>query len=162
MYPASDGCWVTLAMPDTDSYWPAFSEIMGLDVADPRFDTHEKRCVENRVEMLQVLEEIFKKQSSDHWREQLLAKQLPADVIEMYDYPATDENAAANRYILNLDHPSLGPIQSLGFPIYMSDSPARLRSMAPCRGQHSAEILHEQLGHRDAEIENFEAKKTIA
>jgi crotonobetainyl-CoA:carnitine CoA-transferase CaiB-like acyl-CoA transferase len=162
MYPASDGCWVTLAMPDTDSYWPAFSEIMGLDVADPRFDTHEKRCVENRLEMLQVLEEIFKKQSSDHWREQLLAKQLPADVIEMYDYPAADENAAANRYVLNLDHPSLGPIQSLGFPIYMSDSPARLRSMAPCRGQHSAEILHEQLGHRDAEIENFEAKKTIA
>jgi crotonobetainyl-CoA:carnitine CoA-transferase CaiB-like acyl-CoA transferase len=34
----------------------------------------------------------------------------------------------------------------------MSESPARLRSMAPCTGQHSAEVLQERLGYTDAEI----------
>ncbi len=157
MYPSADGRWVTLAMPDTDKYWPAFAEIMGLDVDDPRFDSHEKRCGEHRLEMMQVLEERFSSQPGSHWKRELDAKRLPADVIEKYDYPASDPNAAANRYILNLEHPTHGAIQSLGFPIYMGEGPARLRRMAPCTGQHSAEILHERLGYTDARIEELEA-----
>ena len=43
----------------------------------------------------------------------------------------------------------------------MSESPARLRSMAPCVGQHSAEILQERLGYADAEIEALSAKGAI-
>ena len=161
MYPSSDGRWVTLAMPDTDKYWPAFAEIMDLDVEDPRFDSHEKRCGENRLEMMQVLEELFSRQPGSHWKRALDEKQLPADVIEKYDYPASDQIAAVNRYILNLDHPSHGAIQSLGFPIYMSESPARLRGMAPCVGQHSAEILQERLGYTDAEIEALSSSGAI-
>jgi len=161
MYPSSDGCWVTLAMPDTDKYWPAFSGIVGLDVDDARFDSHEKRCGDHRLEMMQVLEELFGRQPGSHWKRELDEKQLPADVIQKYDYPASDHIAAVNRYVLNLDHPSHGAIQSLGFPVYMSESPARLRSTAPCIGQHSAEILQEQLGYSDAEIEALEASGTI-
>ncbi|MBW2270804.1 MAG: CoA transferase [Deltaproteobacteria bacterium] len=161
MYPSADGLWVALAMPDTGRYWPAFSGIVGLDVDDPRFDTHEKRCGENRLEMLQVLDELFRKQPGAHWKQELEANQLPADVIESYDYPTTDHNAALNRYILNLDHPTHGAIQSLGFPIYMSESPARLRNMAPCTGQHSAQILQEVLGYPSAQIEAFEASGII-
>jgi formyl-CoA transferase len=157
MYPSADGRWVTLAMPDTGKYWPAFAEVVGLDVDDPRFDTHEKRCGEHRLEMMQVLEQRFTTQPGSHWKQALDAKRLPADVIEKYDYPAADHNAAANRYILNLDHPSHGAIQSLGFPIHMSESAARLRGMAPCVGQHGAEILQERLGYTVARIEELEA-----
>jgi formyl-CoA transferase len=161
MYPSADGRWVTLAMPDTDKYWPAFAGIVGLDVRDPRFDSHEKRCGENRLELMQVLEACFLQHSGSHWKHQLEAHRLPAEVIEKYDYPAADPAAAANCYILNLEHPTHGKLQSLGFPIYMSDSPARLRNAAPCVGQHSAEILQERLGYSDAEIEALEAAGTI-
>jgi crotonobetainyl-CoA:carnitine CoA-transferase CaiB-like acyl-CoA transferase len=82
-------------------------------------------------------------------------------VIQTYDYPVDDPSAKANRYILDLEHPSFGAIQSLGFPIYMSDSPARMRRLAPAVGQHSAEILQERLGYSDAEIERFEQDGTI-
>ena len=161
MYPSADGRWVTLAMPDTDKYWPAFAEIMGLDVDDTRFDSHEKRCGEHRLEMMQVLEESFSTRPGSHWKRELDEKQLPADVIEKYEYPASDPIAAANRYILSLEHPTHGSIQSLGFPIYMSESPARLRSMAPCVGQHTAEILQERLGYTDAEIEALTATGAV-
>jgi crotonobetainyl-CoA:carnitine CoA-transferase CaiB-like acyl-CoA transferase len=161
MYPSADGPWVTLAMPDTDKYWPAFAEIVGLDVDDPRFDTHEKRCGENRLEMMQVLDERFGKQPGAHWAKVLAEKQLPADVIQTYEFPVDDAIAKANRYILDLEHPSLGGIQSLGFPIYMNETPARLRRLAPTKGQHSAEILQERLGYDDAEIEAFEQDGTI-
>jgi crotonobetainyl-CoA:carnitine CoA-transferase CaiB-like acyl-CoA transferase len=161
MYPSADGPWVTLAMPDTDKYWPTFAEVVGLEVDDPRFDSHEKRCGENRLEMMQVLDELFAKHPGSHWQKLLAEKRLPADVIQTYDYPVDDPSAKANRYILDLEHPSFGAIQSLGFPIYMSDSPARMRRLAPAVGQHSAEILQERLGYSDAEIERFEQDGTI-
>jgi crotonobetainyl-CoA:carnitine CoA-transferase CaiB-like acyl-CoA transferase len=156
-YPSADGHWVTLAMPDTDKYWPVFAEIMGLAVDDPRFDSHEKRCGEHRIEMMKVLEERFTQKPAAHWKQQLDAKKLPADVIEAYDYPSADPIALANRYILNLDHPSFGEIQSLGFPIHLANSPPRLRNLAPCVGQHTAAILQERLGYSDAEIEALTA-----
>ncbi len=35
MYMSADGLWVTLTMPDTDRWWPAFAPLVDLDVADP-------------------------------------------------------------------------------------------------------------------------------
>ena len=145
-YPCADGRWVTLAMPDTDRWWPIFCEIVGLELDDPRFDSHEKRCGENRLEMMQVLDERFSEQPGSHWEKQFAEKQLSADLIETYAYPAGCQQARANRYVLDLDHPSYGKVMSLGFPIMMSDSPARLRSMAPCRGQHTEEVIEDFLG----------------
>ena len=146
MYPCSDGRWVTLAMPDTDKYWPAFAEITELDVDDPRFDTHEKRCEENRLEMLALLEEIFHAKPGSHWKSELDRKQLPADVIERYAYPASDTAAEANRYIVNVDHPVAGSVKSLGFPVHMAAHPAEIRRRAPAPGEHTEEILGELRG----------------
>ena len=64
-------------------------------------------------------------------------------MIEEYAYPASDEQALRNRYVLELAHPHLGAIKTLDFPIFMSDSPAQLRGLAPCVGQHSGKVLHE-------------------
>jgi crotonobetainyl-CoA:carnitine CoA-transferase CaiB-like acyl-CoA transferase len=162
LYLAQDGLWVTLTMPDTDRWWPGLAEIVGLDPADPRFDSHEKRCEENRLELIRVLEEAFQRQPAAHWRKTFTERQLSADVIEEFSFPAGDEQARLNRYILELEHPSVGRVKTLGFPIYMSDSPARLSRTAPCLGQHSAEILHERLGYSEDRVCALEASGVIA
>lgn len=160
-YPTSDGRWVTLTMPDSDRWWPAFSEVMGLDVDDPRFDTHDKRCGESRHEMMHLLDELFSQRPAAYWRTRFDELQLSADIMEKYDYPAQYQQAFINHYILNLEHPSYGRYQSLGFPIHMSETPARLRRMAPGIGQHSAEILDDALGYSDAEVEELEVSGVI-
>ncbi len=160
-YPTSDGRWVTLTMPDSDRWWPAFSEVMGLDVDDPRFDTHDKRCGESRHEMMNLLDDLFSRRPAAYWRSRFDEKQLSADIMEKYDYPAEYQQAFINHYILNLEHPSYGKYQSLGFPIHMSETPARLRRMAPGIGQHSAEILDDALGYSDAEVEELEGDGVI-
>ncbi|MCC7077172.1 MAG: CoA transferase [Acidimicrobiia bacterium] len=142
-YPTSDGRWITLTMPDSDRWWPAFSEAVGLDVDDPRFDTHDKRCGPSRLEMMHLLDGIFAQQPGTHWRKVFDEKRLSADVMEKYDYPAGDEQAYLNRFVLELDHPSYGRFRSLGFPIHMSETPARLRRLAPCAGQHTDEVFDE-------------------
>ena len=155
-YPCSDGRWVTLAMPDTDKWWPIFSQITGLALDDARFDTHDKRCDINRLEMMQVLDEIFSKQPGSHWEKLFAEHKVSADLIETYAFPAEDEQASVNHYVLDLGHPSYGKTKSLGFPIYMSDNPARLRRMAPCRGQHTEEILQDFLGMSEKQVADVE------
>lgn len=154
-YPSEDGRWVTLTMPDTERWWPAFSEIVGLDVNDERFDTHDKRCGEGRLPMMHVLEAIFMKRSAAHWRDAFNEKQLSADIIERYDYPAEDENAAKNRYVIEVDHPEYGRFKSLGFPVHMSESPAKFRSVAPQRGAHTDSVLRHLLGLTGDEIDTL-------
>ena len=162
VYMSEDGLWVTLTMPDTDRWWPAFAPLVGLDVADPRFDSHEKRCGEHRLEMMRVLEQAFRKRPAAHWRQVFLEKQLSADVIEDYAFPAADPQVYRNRYIVDLEDPSLGTVKTLGFPIFMSDSPARLFRTAPCRGQHSFEVLHDVLGYGEDDITALRDEGTIA
>jgi crotonobetainyl-CoA:carnitine CoA-transferase CaiB-like acyl-CoA transferase len=161
MYRSEDGPWVTLTMPDTDRWWPAFAPLVELDVADPRFDTHDKRCGENRLEMMQVLEGAFRRRPAAHWRERFQEHQLSADIIESYEFPAADPQVFRNRYLIELDDPSLGKQTMLGFPIFMSDTPARLARGAPARGQHGAAILAERLGLSEDDITALRDAGTI-
>ena len=147
VYMSADGRWVTLTMPDTDRWWPTFCEIVGLARDDERFDDHEKRTAINRLDLIGELEDRFRRQSADHWRKLFQEKQLSADIIEQFDYPANDAGVYANRYIVELEHPSFGKVRTLGFPVWLSDSPARLERLAPCRGQHTDQVLHELLGY---------------
>ena len=162
LYPSQDGRWVTLTMPDTDRWWPDFSAAVGIDQDDDRFNTHEKRCDVNRLELMEVLEKAFQQQPGSHWRQVFAEKQMSADVIEAYSYPADDRQAKVNRYVIDIDHPSLGQVQSLGFPIFMSESPGRLDRLAPGCGQHSAQVLHDTLGYSVDRIQQLKEDGVLA
>lgn len=152
LYPSADGRWVTLTMPDTDRWWPAFSAIVGIASDDPRFDTHDKRTETHRLDLIHALEAAFATRPGSHWRQVFEEKQLSADVIERFDYPASDPQARVNRYIVELEHPSFGAVRSLGFPIYLSEGTARLDALAPCMGQHTAQVMRDLLGYSEDAI----------
>jgi formyl-CoA transferase len=162
LYPSSDGRWVTLTMPDTERWWPDLAEAVGIDPNDARFNSHDKRCEDNRLALIEALEAGFKQQPGAHWRGIFQAKQMSADVIEQFDYPANDPQVLANRYIVELDHPSFGEVKSLGFPLFLSGTPARLERLAPCVGQHSARVLQELLGYSQDAIYQLTSDGVIA
>jgi len=116
----------------------------------------------NRLELLSTLEDAFSKQTSDHWRTELNARQMSADVIEDYSYPDGDLSVVRNRYIIDIEDERLGTLRSLGFPIHMSESPAELTNRAPALGQHSAEVLSETLGYSADEIAQLQTDGVIA
>ncbi|HBZ72862.1 MAG TPA: hypothetical protein DEP35_25265 [Deltaproteobacteria bacterium] len=162
LYPAADGKWVTLTMPDTDRWWPAFAPLVGIDPRDSRFDSHEKRCEVNRLELMQVLERAFAQQSSGHWRAAFNESQLSADVIEDYSFPENDVSAYRNRYLVDLTHPSFGRMKLLGFPVFLSDGTATLDRLASCAGQHTGEVLHEWLGIDEDRVTELRAQGVVA
>ena len=161
-YPTSDGLWVTLTMPETDRWWPQLAEITGLNVKDPRFATHDLRCGEGRLVLMEILDLAFRKHPAAHWKKIFDERQMSADIIETYDFPKNDEMARDNRYILDLDDASLGKTSMLGFPMFMSDTPAVLSHTAPRLGQHTFEVLSDILGYAPEDIVALTQQGVIA
>jgi len=157
LYPTQDGRWVTLTMPDTDRWWAGLAAITGIDEDDARFDSHEKRCETNRLELIATLEGAFQTRDAAHWRSVINERNLSADVIEDYAYPANDAQAMRNEFIIEQDG-----AKSLGFPIFMSETPAVLRSGAPAAGAHSAQIARELLGYSESDIERLRTEGSIS
>jgi crotonobetainyl-CoA:carnitine CoA-transferase CaiB-like acyl-CoA transferase len=160
--PTSDSLWVTLTMPETDRWWPQLAEITGLDAADPRFVSHDLRCGDGRLALMEALDGAFRKHEASHWKKIFDERQMSADIIETYDFPKNDEMARDNRYILDLNDASLGKTSMLGFPIFMSDTPPVLSHTAPRLGQHSFEVMSDILGFAPEEIVSLMQRKVIA
>jgi len=62
--------------------------------------------------------------------------------------------------VLSYEHPTAGPMRTLGFPAKFSQTPGQLTSAAPTLGQHNEEIL-QALNISDQAIQQLKAGKII-
>ncbi len=158
IYPTSDKRWIMLGMTTSQPYWPRFCEAVGRPELenDPKFATVEGRA-EHATELVMILEETFKQKSYGEWTDILSRNKLIWAPLQTPLEVTRDEQAIANDYFSDWDHPTYGPIRLLNNPIKLSDTPAENRCKAPELGEHSDEILTE-LGYSQEKIE--ELRKT--
>ena len=127
--------------------------------ADERFADNASR-LKNRLALAGELEKIFARRTTADWLARLEAVGVPAgpvlNVSEMHEDPQT----IAREMVVEVDHPTAGPVRSIGLPVKFSATPGVLDRPAPLLGQHSREVLSE-VGLTAKEIDDLVAAGVV-
>jgi len=155
-YQCGDGRWVMMAGID-QKFWPGLTRALGLEhlTGDARFARGSARW-ENRGQLQPILEAAFQTGDAEHWIERLRAEDVPVSAILDYAGIASEEQATANGYIVEQEHPAFGTQRIIGLHIQFSETPGTPGAPAPELGAHTREILDELCLPR-SEIERLEA-----
>jgi succinate--hydroxymethylglutarate CoA-transferase len=63
--------------------------------------------------------------------------------------------------VRTVKHPTIGQLKMLGIPFRFSATPAAVRRPPPTLGQHTEQVLREELGLTDERIAALRAEKII-
>ena len=140
----------------TEKLWAQFCEAVGLDRAtmtDPKFATNADRN-RNRDALIPLIESRLATADAAEWVERLVERGVPAGPINFPDDTLNDEQIRARGMIVELEHPLLGLVKSLGNPLHMSGSGPSYRRHPPLLGEHNDEILAELEASDEASAES--------
>ena len=159
-YECGDGRWVMVVGID-QKFWPRLAEALGLEAIaeDPRFARGWGRY-SNREVLEPMIEAAFKSAPAAHWLERLRAVQHPAAIIRGYEDIAQDEQARANGYIVDVDHPRFGRQPTIGLHIQLQGTPGAIGGAAPELGASTDEALR-SLGLDEGAIADLRASGVI-
>jgi crotonobetainyl-CoA:carnitine CoA-transferase CaiB-like acyl-CoA transferase len=125
--------------------WQRFCRILGVEktlMSDPRFATNAERN-RHRAELIESLEAILLDRDAESWIEEFVAAGIPAGPINFPDDTLTDEHIKARGMIVELEHPLIGLVRSIGFPVHFSNGGPTYRRPPPRLGEHNDEIRRE-------------------
>jgi crotonobetainyl-CoA:carnitine CoA-transferase CaiB-like acyl-CoA transferase len=126
---------------------------------DPLYQDKQTR-LKNADELEQDIEEIFVQETTAYWVEKLDHAGVPGGSVYTYDQTLSDPHIIEREMVVEMEHPILGNIKSLGIPTKFSKTPLSIRNPAPWLGQHSAEKLQE-IGLSEEEINQLFEEKII-
>jgi crotonobetainyl-CoA:carnitine CoA-transferase CaiB-like acyl-CoA transferase len=152
-FDASDGALFVAA--GTDAHFRALCEVLDLETlaADVRFSTNAGR-VEHYPELRPILAARLKERPGIHWKEALTRAGVPVGAIRDVVQALADPQLVAREMLVDVDHPSAGPIRQLGVPVKLSATPGAVRRPPPRLGEQTDLVLRE-LGFSDSEIDKL-------
>lgn len=145
-FQGSDGRWLAIAVV-SPSNWAALCDVLDLEtlVDDPRFVTNPQR-VGHRMELTDILERRLAQRPAAMWLEALERHGVPCGPVQGLAELMDDPVMLSSGVLAEIEHSEAGRIRTLGTPIRLSATPARVSSPSPLLGEHGAEILEELVG----------------
>jgi crotonobetainyl-CoA:carnitine CoA-transferase CaiB-like acyl-CoA transferase len=149
--PTSDGGLMVAV--GNDRLFAAICGVVGLSglVDEPRFRTNPDR-VANRAELVAILTERLREDTTAAWHERLTAAGVPAapvaDVADVVGSPQTQ----ALDFFQPLEHPTISGLRLPVLPLWFGRERLAHRSAPPLVGEHSRAVLAEA-GYGDEEID---------
>jgi crotonobetainyl-CoA:carnitine CoA-transferase CaiB-like acyl-CoA transferase len=136
-----------------DTQFASFCRLINMPelVEDERYRKNAGRVV-NRDSLIPLLASVMKTRKRDTWLADLEASNIPAGPINTIDQVYADPQVIARQMKLELPHPAAGATPMTASPMRFSDTPIQYRNAPPMLGQHSEDILREELGWSDEQI----------
>jgi formyl-CoA transferase len=160
-FQARDGIYLALGVGN-DNQWRKFCKLAKAEhlMDDPKYATNPRR-VENRKELIPLLQKIFLEKDSDEWINLLSAAEIPAGPINTIDRVFADPQVRARQMLVEMKHPAIGPLKLVGSPMKLSETPVQYRIPPPLLGEHTEEILRDVLGYDKTKIARLKEEKVI-
>jgi CoA:oxalate CoA-transferase len=161
-YKCKDGRWMVLAMLQSQRYWPAVCQALGISHLsnDPRFQDASERQT-NAQEIIAILDDVFARKTSTEWSDIFRDIDIISAPVHGFADLVSDPQVIANEYIIDYNHEDFGPIKVIGVPVALSETPGKVIAEAPKFGQHTEEVLIELGGYTWEEITKLREKKAI-
>ena len=119
-------------------------------MTDPRFATAPARLA--NIDALEgEIEAVFTTKPTAHWVELLDAAAVPGGPVYRYDQILDDPHIKARKMVVEMEHPKMGRVKTLGLPLKSTGELTAIRAPSPWLGQHSEEVLRD-IGYADADI----------
>jgi crotonobetainyl-CoA:carnitine CoA-transferase CaiB-like acyl-CoA transferase len=133
-----------------DGLFRALCAVLGLDdlAADERFATNAGR-VENRRELIPLLQERLSQRPAEEWLEALDAAGVPVGKVRTVPEALAAAAAAGRPATQTVEHPTAGELDLVASPIWGPTTESA--TAPPLLGQHTAEVLAE-LGRSEEEV----------
>jgi crotonobetainyl-CoA:carnitine CoA-transferase CaiB-like acyl-CoA transferase len=142
-YRTADGYVVIGA--NNDRLWlRLINDVLGTPewAEDPRFATLPDRMA-NIDELEREIEAITTTAPTAEWIDRLDKAGVVGGPVLTYDEALQDEHVLSRNMVVDVEHPVIGPMKTIGPPAKFSGIDFSVRGPAPWLGQHTAEILGE-------------------
>ena len=140
-YRSADG-YVTVG-GGSDKLWKSFATLV-CDrpqwLTDPRFATLAAR-LQHLDALESEIEAILTTRPTAHWVEKMDEAKVPGGPVYGYEQILKDPHIQARKMVLDIDHPKIGPMKTIGMPIKSTGDLTAVRLTAPWHGQHSEEVV---------------------
>jgi crotonobetainyl-CoA:carnitine CoA-transferase CaiB-like acyl-CoA transferase len=143
-YQCSDGRALVLMMLQSERFWPIFCRTVGLEhiLADPRFDTPEKRQQE-APQLSAIVRDLFAQKTRAEWAAILGASECIWGPVQSPAEIPDDPQVVANGYIVPFEHPSFGSFRVAASPIQFGNEGPSVRRPAAELGADTEAVLLE-------------------
>lgn len=128
-------------------------------LTDARFVTDHER-VAHRDDLAALIEAETARDKREFWIAELEKAGIPCGPILDYEDALTTPQAIAREMTVDVDHPILGSMRTLGTPIKMSATPLNPKRRGPLLGEHTDDVLLEA-GYSNDEIEQLRSSGAV-
>ncbi|MCK9914322.1 CoA transferase [Microbacteriaceae bacterium K1510] len=138
-----------------DNLWGRFCRAIGREelIVDPRFRSNPDR-VANFKETVALVQSIVATRPRDEWVSLMNKIGVPCAPINSLSEMLAHPHTKARGIILDYEHPDLGALKTVSYPVVFDGEPRTIKSPPPRHGEHTREIL-EGLGYEGDQIEKL-------
>ena len=169
-FPASDGMVIIACL--MEGFWGRLCNALARPewTDDLRYATSAARLA-NRDEVNRMISAVTQMHTVAEWVERLTRNDVPNAPVLGVGAALNHPHSLARDMLVSAEHPGVGPIRMVGRPIKFPGAPQAPLRPPPQLGQHTDEVLRQELGlgdealaqlRRDGVIDRIDAKADAA
>nr|CAD2167769.1 unnamed protein product [Meloidogyne enterolobii] len=121
---------------------------------NPEYTTNSDR-VKNREKLLKKFKEKFLTKNLEFWKNKLKSKSFPSGPVNTIKEAFEHEQTKYLDLVKIMEHPKYGNVKVVGPPVKYSNTENQVRTAPPLLGEHTCEVLSQELNISNKELERL-------